>query len=475
MKCYVTMDTQGRCVITRIDSKNSRWHQKTISRNEFLNFWYKKVRIERLTRWFQFMAEDSFCAEWLEINERTMAVKTRECIFILDDSVCNNGMRDYLVTEVAGYFHENQQSLQNRCTLLENFLSYIRQNEESFLECIREFDNARDLSCISERLDMNFFIAGLKLYRNKWVRSKALFAGNSIYYNLKKALHKVIGVVAVFAGLDVLTGTSLGIALVTVGLTCFLSLGARMLVKARFNQLLIGDLCQMIGKDKMESVDFETVYEPQIDAKKKNSLLDLIKIDTDYIKNHSGVGFREDIGALSILAKDYAVDAQKALHEDVLIYMDRLLTLEESLYGKVVGCGLREEPCLLDVENLETRLSVLGYSKSVYGEDSIYMQVIDTLGVLLESPFYGCELEVVLLYRIAIRRVRDIYTSKGSLMDNYERELTNELQVIASKLEMAQKYDALQGALRDLNASTGDALPAIELGKGRISFEKIGE
>ncbi len=442
MKCFVTLNDNDKCVITRLDCQNPENSKRVSSRSEFVNFWYKKVHTERLIRDFYFMADDSFFAAWIEIDDKSMRLHEKEGIFILSDSICDSGIRDYLRREVEEAFDRSVDELRSRCDAYSMYFTMVERDRSSFIEALRKFDETGSIEHIEELAPIDVFAALCKLFKKDWCKYSNLF---STSINSRDKYLRVFNILSVvFVGLifnALLLGQNIGSALYNMGSLLFTRFGMYFYKKA-INESVIEKLRKTIGEERFDEADLSNAesYEKSIDIEQNFRLLDITNSMTNFMRNnHQYANFFNEAQSLREFLNDIG---SNNLENDFTLrfrFMIRLLDIEERIYSrdenKAFDCDDSEQ----SIENLIARLEFIGF-KDIDWNDEFMNKILGIYSTIDGKNSSLIVLELTRIHRLVINYMMSVslceeQEAREELVRRFERELTSYSEKISSELE----------------------------------------
>lgn len=479
MKCFVTLNNAEECVITRVDSQNSKHSKRVVSRSEFVNFWYRKVHAERLIRDFYFMADDSFFAAWIEIDEKTMRLREQEGIFILSDSICDSGIRDYLRSEIEEAFHREVDELRSRCDAYSMYFTMVERNRSSFIEALRKFDETGSIEHIEELVPIDVFAALCKLFKKDWCKYSNLFSTSINSRDKYLRFFNILSVV--FVGLvfnALMLRQNIGSTLYNMSSLLFTRF-AMYFYKKAINESVIEKLRKTIGEERFDEADLSNAesYEKSIDIEQNSKLLDITNSMTNFMRNNQQYAnffneaqllreFLNDIGSNN-LENDFTLRFR---------FMIRLLDIEERIYSrdenKAFDCDDSEQ----SIENLIARLEFIGF-KDIDWNDEVMNKILGIYSTIDGKNSPLIVLELTRIHRLVINYMMNMalceeQEAREELVRKSEAELASHSEKISSELEK-MRLMALRELISELSSSKIEDNGETPVGMGQSNGKRI--
>lgn len=479
MKCFVTLNNAEECVITRVDSQNSKHSKRVVSRSEFVNFWYRKVHTERLIRDFYFMTDDSFFAAWIEIDDKSMRLHEKEGIFILSDSICDSGIRDYLRSEIEEAFHREVDELRSRCDAYSMYFTMVERNRSSFIEALRKFDETGSIEHIEELVPIDVFAALCKLFKKDWCKYSNLFSTSINSRDKYLRFFNILSVV--FVGLvfnALMLRQNIGSTLYNMSSLLFTRF-AMYFYKKAINESVIEKLRKTIGEERFDEADLSNAesYEKSIDIEQNSKLLDITNSMTNFMRNNQQYAnffneaqllreFLNDIGSNN-LENDFTLRFR---------FMIRLLDIEERIYSrdenKAFDCDDSEQ----SIENLIARLEFIGF-KDIDWNDEVMNKILGIYSTIDGKNSPLIVLELTRIHRLVINYMMNMalceeQEAREELVRKSEAELASHSEKISSELEK-MRLMALRELISELSSSKIEDNGETPVGMGQSNGKRI--
>lgn len=474
LKCYVAMDGQDRCVLTRLDCDRPEWHTRTVKKNDFINFWYKKARVDGNILCFQFRAEDSFYAEWLEVDEKRATLADIECIFVLDDSVVRKGIADYLKREIEEYYLEHREDLQIKCNALCKCFQIVDGEKNLLLDAIRDYDETGSLRAIENITTLENFEKILDIFGKKWSRSTVLFSKNSDASKTRSRLSTVI-----YAGVFLLILSLIFTNIFSSPTFFFAPLwmlsNSRYILKKIENDRVLHRLSSAL-KDQQTVIDDITedteedvspVFSKEL-VKEKLAACDISYMERSNSSEHSFV--RAEF--YSFWNEFHTIDFSKDFTLRIK-YMIRLLEIERRIYSKAEDRSdiTDYKSDLLNSENLRLRLEFIGFAREKIEKEAVFCVAKKVLAEMRDVPFWGCETCAIDLYRVCISHMVKVAIADGSELATDPDGLLEIVEYIMRRIEAVQQVTKLKSAKKALmEYSSPSGIDSLELDEEDAGF-----
>ena len=418
MKYLMNQDKKGNVILTRTDNANKLFKgSHKMKKEEFLG--QARKRVEGLKEISQFVyIDETLYVTWIKYSRYGDLIQQAE--IVLADSLVKDGDFVGELEDISGDFALNRDEARENFKELYHHLMKRREERAECKDMLVKYAKTGELEEMSPE-KVATMISILKGNRT------ALLACGHIPYRSKVArvLENVLAggtlgtiAVALVATMgSIATGTDI-FTLISVcgwcGLYVFAHAG-----DALYNKFQ-NDMCDTVllrlelnqdSLDTQEDVDQIGEVEP----KEHDLFFDLVKDVIRYIKNHPEEDYSRATASLRQLAEDYR-EATSVEKESGYPYrrkelLDDLARIEYDVYGRENRVGLKDT---LDVagfsSNVLARLSYLGYDVQEVSKDEFLSSLMNTINTLADTPFYGCEMEILRLARIAVSYAQGVLT-----------------------------------------------------------------
>lgn len=230
----------------------------------------------------------------------------------------------------------------------------------------------------------------------------------------------------------------------------------------------------------------------------KDDYREWLSADVMYMRAHPEFNFLNEIEVIKKLKEDYAKNREREIEENELLnreqFMLRLLDLESDIFSKDKKLGRKAGfEVVFSINKLRNRLAYVMGSSEVY-EDCFLESIYEAIRLLTNKPFYGCEVDILKFYRLAVlyvsarAQMKDMSSfEKSPIFEKLVADRRIAEGISITRMNEAYGYSELDKLLRDMEAhlridlSTGTSLsetPADEPNQKeekKLSLGQVGE
>lgn len=443
----------------------SREYKKKIRKKDFFDEWFTRIANGKFVRAFEFGDNNTLHIEWASSEEDSLEEINVDYIFDGVDEEFLNKL-DILVRAFQNNEEQNRQNYEEEVAKAKALLDFRKY-------CYRIMeDYSKDGSVGELEYNLRDIVRYIKTHsRPHWIK---LARKRSQNYKLnEKILKRLNYLLMTGAWTFLLIGNGLFSIFFGVG-SIFVIFAERMLATSSDNDLYaeITRELEYISEHPEDNVCPEN--QKAIQENIRQEVFYSLMRDIEFMRTHPEYDFSSEVAKVKELSQDLMLSKEKETREDGISFrndlMRTLLDIEMNIYSKETKTGRKNEiDALLGWDDLRNRLCYVFDVAIYYFEEEFMEKMKYDLDVLLDNLYYGVEVDVLGLYKIAL----DYFKERSKYSREEEFRQTQVYEWLASKKEnfknralarmnAAYNYSKLDALLDDIERQLREDLIGCE-------------